>query len=167
MGSLHFYTLFSPFFYSKNPAMYPVTRLQSLDSKGNAPAPPPGPSTHSQSMGSEEDRSTHGESCCSSASSSSSLDSTFSHFEMNAEFFTKLQAAEDAHFAQRPFQACSQPPLPMSSPPAESSSTQSTTATSLPSSTSSLTLSDPDEPPSTTRRWVVFRERILGIYSSS
>ena len=24
MGSLHFYTLFSPFFYSKNPAMYPV-----------------------------------------------------------------------------------------------------------------------------------------------
>ena len=24
MGSLHFYTLFPPFFYSKNPAMYPV-----------------------------------------------------------------------------------------------------------------------------------------------
>ena len=26
MGSLHFYTLFPPFFYSKKPALYPVTR---------------------------------------------------------------------------------------------------------------------------------------------
>ena len=31
MGSLHFYTLFSPFFYLKNPAMYPVPAFDAFE----------------------------------------------------------------------------------------------------------------------------------------
>lgn len=122
----------------------------SASQQSDPPALPPQYSRNPELAGHEEDHTTHDGSRRTSASSSSSLDSAFTEFSINTEFAVELQAAETYHFSQQPFQATLPPPQP-SSP-----------STDLP-----LTPSTLDEPPSTARRWVVFRGRIPGVYTSS
>ena len=84
-----------------------------------------------------------------------------------------LQAVEDKYCSQQPAQGRSSSPLPASSPPPMSSPSSEFTLmlsaipSSSPSSESSITLAESDEPPATTRRWVVFRGRVPGVYTSS
>lgn len=132
-----------------------------------APAPPPERTNRSEAPERRGTQTAHDETRRSSASSSSSLHSAFSEWSINTGFGVELQAAEAAHFSQRPFQASSPPPPPTSSPSTESSVTLSATPTSSPSTESSLTQSTSDVPPSTVKRWVVFRGRLPGVYTSS
>lgn len=139
----------------------------SVPQQHDVPAPPYEPPTHSQPSGHTQDHEDPGENRRSSASSSSSFDSAFSDFSINTEFAAELQAAEEMHLSQQPFQPSSPPQPPASSPSAESSLTLPTLSSSPPSTESSLAPTELDEPPSTMRRWVVFRGRIPGIYTSS
>ena len=97
----------------------------------------------------------------------------FSELPNDAEFAASLQAAEDRYLSQQPTQGRSSSPLPASSPPPMSSPSTDFTLTlsaipsSSPSTESSVTLSGTDELPIATRRWVVFRGRVPGVYESS
>ena len=134
--------------------------------QNNTPAPPPEPSTDMQPPEHVEDHNTRNERR-NSTSSSSSFDSVFGSLPDDAEFIASLQAVEDSYSSQQSFQGHSAPPPPTSSPPAEFSLTLSAIPSSSPSTESSLTLSGSDELPSAARRWVVFRGRSPGVYTSS
>ena len=157
----------------QNPAAHVTTQLPPPPiHHHDVPAPPYEPPSSSQPPERGQDPAAPGESRRSSASSSTSYDSAFTQFSIDAEFVAELQAVEDMHFSQQPFQASSLPPPATSSPPAASSPpTESSPA--LPSSpTSSLTTESslaPTElePTSTARRWVVFQGRAPGVYTSS
>lgn len=131
----------------------------------DTPAPPYQPSSYPQSSG--HDRAAPAESRRSSASSSSSLDSAFTDYSINTQFATELQAAQDMHFSQQPFQPSSPPPPAMSSPSTESSLTLSSLPGSSPPMNTLPIPVEPDQFLSTVRRWVVFRGRVPGIYASS
>ena len=156
---------------NQGPANNGATRPSppSTHHQNDTSAPPPESTGHPQSPDHKGNHIIDGESRHSSTSSSSSLDSAFTQFSINSDFVAELQAAEDAHFAQKPFRASSLPRPPISSPSTESSLTLSATPASSPSTESSLTLSTLTMPPSTARprRWVVFRGRTPGVYLSS
>ena len=158
-----------PFPPSQHPAAHVTTQLPPppVHHHHDIPAPPYEPPSSSQPSEPRQDSAAPGESRRSSASSSTSFDSVFTQFSFNAEFVAELQAVEDMHFSQQPFQASSPPPPATSSPPTESSQTLASSPTSSPTTESSLVLTELDEPASTMRRWVVFRGRTPGIYTSS
>lgn len=138
----------------------------------NLTAQPSEPPTNVQPSGREEDPATHGQRR-SSTSSSSSFGSMFSELPNDAEFAASLQAVEDKYLSEQPTQGRTSSPLPASSPPPMSSPSTDFTLTlssmraSSPSTESSVTFADSDEPPTATRRWVVFRGRVPGVYTSS
>ena len=163
--------------YQRNTPTPPPEPFTSSPGPSTSPlgpsTPPPGLSTDPHPP-EHEDNHTSQTSC---RSSSSSFDSIFSQVLYNAEFLAELRAVEASYFSQQPPQASS--PLP---PSTSLPSTQSSfTAPSSPSTQSSLTMpSSPSSPtvefsstqpvsdePSTTRRWVVFRGRLPGVYASS
>ena len=147
----------------------------------DGPAPPYEPPVHSQPPEPEQshppleqdrptpeqDHPTRGERRRSSISSSDSYDSAFTQYSIDDAFAAELTAVEVAYFSQQSHQASSPPPPPTSSPPTGSPLALSTTLTSSPSTESLSTPSTSDEPPSAMRRWVVFRGRVPGIYTSS
>ena len=158
---------------SQVPDQHPVTGTGTLSlpppapQESDTPAPPYERSSYLQLPRCDQDDTNPGESRRSSASSSTSFDSAFSEFSINTEFAAELQAAEDRYISQQPPQASSPPPPPASSPSTESSVTLPTLSTPSLSTESSLTPTELDELPSTARRWVVFRGRVPGVYTSS
>ena len=67
---------------------------------------------HEQDHGAEgkQEHGDSSQSCRSSTSTSSTFNSVFTDFTINAEFAAGLQATQDMHFSQEPFRASSLPP---------------------------------------------------------
>lgn len=111
------------------------------------------------------------ESCRSSASSSSSLEYTFSDYSVDTEFGVAFQAVEDGYMSQQPLRGNSLPPPQPSQenslPSTEPTLTLSTAPSSPHSPESLLVPPASGEPSSIARCWVVFRGRVPGVYTSS
>ena len=162
------------------PAHYPfppnVPTDQPLAVETTAHSSPPlSPAPPYESLD-EQDPVTHDES---RRLSSSSYDSAFTQFSIDAEFAAELTAIGERDLAQQAAQVSARspptppasPPLPPTSPPPHPTSSPSLTSSSVEGSSPSVeplsTLPESDEPPFTARRWVVFRGHIPGIYTSS